>query len=314
MAGRGMKKRPQMNTDGHRVTRPVAAGGKLGAAVRRVVVMVVVAFAGFYVFFYFAQTSVVFHSERELRGDPGDKGWDFEEVRLDVGGETTHGWFVPLAGARGVVLFCHGNGGNISNRLGEVVFFRELGFSVMLYDYGGYGKSTGRPSEKRVYADGLAVWEYLVEERGLSPERIVIWGRSFGGGAACDLGARVAPGAVVLESTFLSKVEAGKDQAGWIPWGLLLRYRFSNASKVGRIGAPLLVIHSRDDTLFPLRHGRGLYRRAGEPKTFLEVRGDHHDVGRVSARMMLAGASEFFDGIRSFRREESGEGRDWREE
>ncbi len=272
---------------------------RVARSVRRLLVLLGLALGGYYIFFYFAQTPLIFHSEKELLADPGNKGWAFEDVRLDIRGETTHGWFIPLEAARGVVLFCHGNGGNISNRLGAVVFFRSLGFSVLLFDYGGYGESTGAPSEKRVYADAMAMWEYLVTERGIPAAKIVVWGRSFGGGAACDLASRVKAGAAVLESTFLSKAEATKEHIPGVPWGLLIRHRFSNASKVHQIASPLLVIHSRDDTLFPLHHGQGLYERATESKTFLEVRGDHNDIGRVSDKLIREGVTKFLSTIPS---------------
>jgi len=149
----------------------MATGKHVGATLKRVLVrmatLATLVLLGFYVLFYFAQTGMVFHGERQLRQDPGAFGWDFEDVLLPVRGDTTHGWFVPLENARGLIFFCHGNDGNVSTRLGTIRHFRSLGFSTLIYDYGGFGRSTGRPSEKRVHADTWAMWNHLVETRGL---------------------------------------------------------------------------------------------------------------------------------------------------
>jgi uncharacterized protein len=270
---------------------------KIFGLAKRLVLMLALALVGFYGVFYFAQTGMIFQSERTLTGDPGVHGWDYEDVVLPVGGETTHGWFVPKEGARGVVLFCHGNDGNISTRLGTVRFFRNRGFSVFIFDYGGYGKSTGGPSEKRVNQDVLAAWAYLTEQRQIAPAEIVVWGRSFGGGAACELARHVTPGAVVLESTYLSMADVAFQDYPWFPGGLFVRHRFANKDKVAKISAPLLVIHSRDDDLYPFHHGQGLFERVPEPKQFLEIFGDHYDGPRMSKDIYEKGIAEFLDGV-----------------
>jgi alpha-beta hydrolase superfamily lysophospholipase len=187
--------------------------------------LIAIALGLFWVFFYFAQTSFIFRTDRVIHATPAAHGWAFENVQLQVDGETTHGWFVPVDAPRGTVLYCHGNDGNISQRLGEIAMFREQGFSVFIYDYGGFGKSTGGPSETRMYADATAAWDYLVDDRQIAQARIMIWGSSFGGPAACDLASRVTPGAVVLEATFVSMAEAAFGAYGAIPGGLLLRHR-----------------------------------------------------------------------------------------
>ena len=202
---------------------------------------------------------------------------------------------MPLENARGVIFFCHGNDGNVSTRLGTIRHFRSLGFSTLIYDYGGFGRSTGRPSEKRVHADTRAMWDHLVQARGLSPGRIVIWGRSFGGGAACELARRVVPAAVVLESTFTSMADAAFAAYPWFPAQWFLRHRFANEDKVADIKAPLLVIHSRQDTLYPFAHGVALFERATEPKQLLELDGDHGEGPTVSKQVYFEGLAGFLD-------------------
>ena len=143
------------------------------------------------------------------------------------------------------------------------------------------------------------MWQYLTTDHGVAPENIVIWGRSFGGGAACELATQVTPAAVILESAFLSKPDAAAEEIPWVPWTLLIRHRFANKHKVANIDAPLLIIHSQDDTLFPLHHGRELFARATDPKTFLTVRGDHNDIGRISTKLIRDGANDFFADIQT---------------
>jgi fermentation-respiration switch protein FrsA (DUF1100 family) len=231
---------------------------------------------GLYVVMFFAQAGVIFESDRKVRKTPEALGWKFEEVRVPVGRETTFGWFIPAENERGVVLVCHGNGGNMGTHLSGTRQFHNLGFSILLFDYGGFGKSTGNPSERRCYADAEAMWRYLVQTRGVSRERILVWGGSFGGGTACELARRVQPRALILQSTFLSMAKAAfGERWGWAATPFL-RHRFNNEKKITDVHCPVLIIHSRGDTLYPFSHGEKLFQRANEPKRFIEIQGDHY--------------------------------------
>lgn len=247
---------------------------------------------------YFGQGKLIFPATRNIYRTPADVpfNWDYEDVYVAVGDEKSHAWFIPLENARATVLFSHGNAGNIADRLESVQIFRRLGMSVLLYDYGGYGKSSGRPSESRVYADVAAMWDYLVEERGLLPQEIIIFGRSLGGAAAAHLGAQVESAAVVLESTFSSIPDVVRDM---MPLGGVLargvRHHFPSIEKVKDIRSPLLIIHSVDDTLIPYAHGRRLYDTASAPKYFLDIRGDHNDGFILSLDIYLDGWERFID-------------------
>ncbi|MCP4643348.1 MAG: alpha/beta hydrolase, partial [bacterium] len=193
---------------------------------------------------------------------PSFYGWSYEDVVVPVGDETTHGWYIPVEDARGTVLFSHGNAGTIADRLESCAFFRELGFNVLVYDYGGYGKSSGGVSEQRCYADIRAIWRYLTDERGIDSKKIVLFGRSLGGGPTVDFAAEItnaegAPAAVILESTFLSTGQVGQDAFPFLPVKWLIRHRFDNAAKIGRVNGPLLIIHSPQDDIIPYKHGAG---------------------------------------------------------
>lgn len=222
------------------------------------------------------QRKLIFPASRDMVRDPGDFGWAYDEISLPVNGKETHGWYVPMENHRGVVLFSHGNAGNLSGRLESIGLLRSLGFSVLAYDYGGYGYSTGKPSEKRCYADIRAMWDYLVTERAIPEAQIVLFGRSLGAAPTADLAPSVKPGAVVLESAFLSVPDVAKEMpgVGHLTW--LIRHRFGNKNKVAKITSPVLIIHSPDDEVIPYEHGKRLFELANEPKTFLEIRGDHN--------------------------------------
>ncbi len=236
---------------------------------------------------------IIFQATREIYRTPADAGWAYEEIMLDVGNERTHAWYIPIEKARGVVLFSHGNAGNIADRLESMELLRRLGFSVMAYDYGGYGHSTGRPSEERCYADIRAAWRELTETRGIPPGQIVLFGRSLGGAVTADLAAGVLPAAVVLESTFLSVPDMAKALFPILPARWLVSIQFANKDKVSGIRVPLLVIHSPDDSVIPFAHGRELFARARGPKQFLEIRGDHNEGFVLSMDAYLHGWETF---------------------
>jgi len=241
-----------------------------------VVVVYLSALAALYVF----QDSFVFQASGTVENPPDDLGWNYEDIILDVNGESTHGWYVHSpSDARGVVLFSHGNGGTISGREDVADVFRELGFDVLLYDYGGYGRSTGEPSEARCQADIRAMWDFLVEDRSVPAESIILFGRSMGGGPTCELATEVDEGAVLLESTFKSVPHMGAEQFPIFPsflLSLLVKHRFDNIDKVDRIGAPLLVVHSKEDKIVPYVHGKTLFDAAIEPQTMLTIPGGHN--------------------------------------
>lgn len=244
----------------------------------------------------FGQEKLIFPASREMDRNPGDFGWAFEEIRLPVQEKETYGWYVPLENHRGVVLFSHGNAGNLAGRLESIGLLRSLGFSVLAYDYGGYGYSTGKPSEKRLYADIRAMWDYLIRVKQLPEKEIVLFGRSLGAAPTADLARSVTPGAVVLESAFLSIPDVVREMSWTRHLTCLIRHRFENRNKVGEITSPLLVVHSPDDEVIPYAHGRLLFELAPEPKTFLEIRGDHNLGFVVSESVYRAGWGAFLVG------------------
>ncbi len=244
-------------------------------SVLRIAVAVYVIFG---VIIFLFQKRFIYHPTRQIDQTPAGIGLAYEDVTLTTSdGVKITGWYVPADGARGTALFFHGNAGNISHRLPTLEMFHQMGLNALIIDYRGYGNSEGSPSEKGTYRDAEAAWEHLVKDRGEPPGRIVIFGRSLGGGVASWLAVAKQPAAVILESAFTSVPDMARKMYPIYPIGLLTRVRYDTLARIGELRCPVLVVHSRDDELVPPAHGRKLFEAAPEPKQFIETRGGHNE-------------------------------------
>ncbi|MCH8930736.1 MAG: alpha/beta hydrolase [Proteobacteria bacterium] len=260
-----------------------------------------IAAAGFYVLLalmlFLFQDRMVFLSNlpgRALTATPRDAGFDYEDVTLETSdGLKLHGWYVPAAQARGVVLFLHGNAGNISHRLDSIAIFRELGLDTLIIDYRGYGQSQGKPSEQGTYLDAEAAWHYLVSDREVAAERIIVFGRSLGGAVAAWLANQYRPAALIIESSFSSALDMARKLYPFMPVRLITRLDYPVKLYLSRLHCPLLVIHSRDDEIIPFTMAETNYNSAAEPKSLLEIWGDHNNGFLLSGDRYLSGINEF---------------------
>jgi fermentation-respiration switch protein FrsA (DUF1100 family) len=235
-------------------------------------------YVGLAAYLYFFQAGYIYFPFRELEGTPASVRLEYQDVSLtSADGVTLTGWYVPAKDARGTLLFCHGNGGNISHRLESLTIFHALGVNVFIFDYRGYGASEGEPSEEGTYLDAQAAWRYLTEERSIAPSDIVIFGRSLGGAIASHLAMRRSPRALILESTFTSVSDMAAGIYWYMPVRLLCRFAYTTERNVAEVKCPVLVVHSRQDELVPFRQGRRVFEAAPDPKEFLEMRGGHND-------------------------------------
>lgn len=242
---------------------------------------------------FVGQSLLIFRPGDELADRPTDRGWDYKGLSLRSGGGSTCAWYMATENALGTVLYSHGNAGTMSDCLDDIEVYRRLGFNVLLYDYGGYGDSSGFPSEWRCYRDIRACWRYLTEDLKHDPAGIVLVGRSLGSGPTCQLATEVIPAAVILESGFHSVARSAREEYPYNPLRLILWHRFDNAAKVPRIQCPILFIHSPDDEAIPIEHARTLYELANEPKQFLEIRGGHNSA-------YVASRPHYEEGLRAF--------------
>jgi fermentation-respiration switch protein FrsA (DUF1100 family) len=238
------------------------------------------AYAALVALVWYIQDRLIYYPQmgREIASTPAARGVPYDDFTITTeDGEKLNVWWVPALSPRGAVLLFHGNAGNISHRIEYALMFRALGYSTLLVDYRGYGKSSGKPSEEGTYKDADAAWRWLTQTRGIPEDRIVLFGESLGGGVASWLAARHKPRALVLASTFTSAVDLGAQVYGFLPVRLISRYRYATLERLPEVRSNVLVIHSPDDDIIPFSHGKRLFEAAHEPKTFLEIRGGHNE-------------------------------------
>lgn len=244
-----------------------------------------------------------FHPSREVDKTPADINLAFEDVRIATSdGELLAGWFIPAAsddaaqagpGAGKVLLFFHGNAGNISHRLESILIFHRLGLTQLIIDYRGYGESSGKPSVNGTRLDARAAWAWLLEEKGCSPKEMVLFGRSLGGGVAAALAAETEPAGLIMESTFVSLKEVAKAMFPIMPVGLFLPQDYDTPGNLEKTRVPALFVHSPDDQVVPFAHGRALYEAYKGPKRFLEITGEHNSGFMDSYPQYMEGLAEF---------------------
>jgi len=249
---------------------------------------------------YFMQGRMLYLPDmpgRTLTNTPTDIGLDYQDVSIETAdGVTLHGWFIPGRSSQ-VLLFFHGNAGNISHRLTSIRQFQSLGLSVLIIDYRGYGQSGGRTTEKGVYRDADAAWRYLTETRGIVTSDIVIFGRSLGASVASRLAAQHEPLALIVESSFTSVPDIAQELYPWLPARWLSRLRHATRDYARDVRCPILVVHSRDDEIIPFHHGEAIFAAANKPKTLLPLRGTHNDAFVYDERTYTDGLRTFLAGL-----------------
>ncbi len=254
-------------------------------------------YVGLSLYLYLFQANYIYFPDlpsREVDASPGDVGLPFESVKIRTeDGETLDGWFVPAPAAKEVLLYLHGNGGNIGHRVDVIRTFHSLGLGVLIFDYRGYGRSTGKPNEEGTYLDALAAWNYLTQERRISPRHIVLFGESLGGSIAAWLAERHPPRALVLYATFTSVPDMAKTLYPWLPTGLIARYRYDTRAALTKGHAPLLILHSTEDEIIPYSHALELFATAPEPRKLVSLRGGHNDALFVSGKAFEQALREF---------------------
>jgi uncharacterized protein len=250
----------------------------------------------------------VYHPYRALAASGAELERPWEEVYFEAADQVKlHGWFFPAdpqsARSKIAVLFCHGNGGNISHRLGHYQELLDLGVAVFAFDYRGYGRSSGAPSEEGTYLDAEAAYQWL-RGRGFGESEIIALGESLGGAVAAELALRASLKGVVLLSTFTSIPDVGADIFPFLPTQWLCRIRYDTLSKLPELDVPVLVMHSRADSIIRFRHGERLFAAANEPKMFWEIYGDHNDT-------LFTGRARYVEGLeRYLERLEGSDGRE----
>jgi fermentation-respiration switch protein FrsA (DUF1100 family) len=227
---------------------------------------------------YVIQPKLLYSPSREVSSTPAEIGLDFEDVVFKSSDEMDlNGWFIPAMNSKFTILFCHGNGGNISHRLDSIDIFHNLGLNCFIFDYHGYGKSLGKPSEEGTYVDAMAAYKWLTEEKKIPAGDIIIFGRSLGGPVAAQLAGKVEACAMVVESAFTSYVDIGREYYPYMPVKWFARFAYRTIDYIKKVHCPVMLIYSRNDEIVPYKFGLELYEAANEPKEFIEIFGSHND-------------------------------------
>jgi fermentation-respiration switch protein FrsA (DUF1100 family) len=193
-------------------------------------------------------------------------------------GERVHAWWWPRPGSDRVTIYCHGNAGNLSHRGGGLARWADvIDGSVLIFDYPGYGRSTGVPTEKNCYAAGEAAWNWLATEQHVASGRILLVGASLGGAMATELAREHGCQALVLIKAFTSVPDMAQVMFPWLPARYFVRHKYDNVSRLPQIHRPVFIAHGTADTVVPYRLGERLFAAANQPKEFLPLPGDDHN-------------------------------------
>jgi fermentation-respiration switch protein FrsA (DUF1100 family) len=245
------------------------------------------------------ENSQVYQPSVYPEGDWEPAGLVYEDAFFQAeDGTHLHGWFLPHPNPRAVILFAHGNAGNLSHRREMLEELRDRQqVSVMIFDYRGYGRSEGKPREAGLLQDARAARQWLSQRTGVPERDIVLMGRSLGGGVAVDLAANDGAAGLILVSTFNSLVDVAEHHVPWLPAEKLMVNRLDSLSKIDGYHGPLLQTHGDRDRVVPYEYALELFGKANSPKQFVMVAGGGHN--HPLSDEFHSALDEFFDSLPS---------------
>lgn len=248
------------------------------------------------IYLFLSQKGLIHIPTKEYLGDPLDHGMDYEKVTLSTDdGAQLYGWFITHPNTEYTLWMFSGNAGNKSYMLDAVRLVYDLGLSVFVYDYRGYGKSTGKLTEQAMYSDAEVAWNFLTQTKQIPPDRIILHGRSLGTAMASWVAAKTKPAGIILESGFTSIDDMAASLYKLIPTKLLLRWSYNNLERISKAKSPILIIHSPDDEMIPYSHALRLLEAAPDNTEFLQISGDHIEGFLNSGEVYTDGIAEFID-------------------
>ncbi|MCG8431455.1 MAG: alpha/beta hydrolase [Candidatus Omnitrophica bacterium] len=243
------------------------------------------------------ETRMVFFPSPEVSFTPRDAGLEYEDITmLTADGIRLNGWFIRHPEAAFTLLFFHGNGGNISDRVDKLALLHSLKVDVLIIDYRGYGLSQGKPSEQGLYRDAGAAYRFLRDTRDIPQEKIVAYGESLGAAVSLHLAAREPLAGVVLEGAFSSGEDMGRILFPVIP-PVFWKRKYDSYETIRSVNAPLLFLHSPTDEIVPYSQARKLFERARGEKYFVELEGGHNTLYFDSRAPYLRALDEFLKAL-----------------
>jgi fermentation-respiration switch protein FrsA (DUF1100 family) len=245
----------------------------------------------------YIESHSIYFPMKEIFTSPETVGLPYEEIYFETSdNKRLNGWLIPNDKARFTVIFCHGNAGNISHRIEKISLLYRLKLNIFIFDYRGYGKSQGSPSESGLYKDAIAAYDYLTKERKISENDIILYGESIGGAVAIDLAHKAGVRALITEETFTSIKDMAKMAYPFIPY-FIFSSRFNCISKIREVECSKLIIHSIDDEIVPFYLGEKLFNAAKSPKKFLKIRGPHNTAFLDSEKQFTEDIKSFLDNL-----------------
>ena len=238
----------------------------------------------------------IFHPSAEIVQTPLQVGLQFQDhFFTSADGVRLNGWFIPRRDARATLVWFHGNAGNISHRVENIKLLHDrVKINVFIFDYRGYGRSTGSSSEEGIYRDGAAALGFIKQQLGVEAKNLIIFGRSLGAAVAAEMALRFPCQGLILETPFTSIRDMAKAVFPVLPIGPLLQTRFDVREKVAKVKVPLLVLHGDRDDLVPYEQGEKVFAAARAPKEFYTIHGATHN------DTYLVGGNAYFERLRDF--------------
>ena len=253
-----------------------------------ILLILAVMIAGFLALVRYLETAGVFFPSDEMVISPSIINLPWEDVYFRPKDNVLlNGWFFKNPRARSTLLFAHGNAGNMSDRLFKIEFFYRLGLNVFIFDYRGYGKSEGKPSETGIYSDAQGAYDHLRSRGDVDMKKIILYGASIGGAVVIDLATQRDAALLVVESSITNARDMARIFYPFVPY-FILSLKFNSIYKVRQLSLPKLFIHSPDDEVVPYWVGQKLFEAALPPKEFLKIHGGHND-GSITVDPAAAG-------------------------
>ena len=242
---------------------------------------------------------MIFYPNPAIERTPRHVGLEFEDLFFTArDGVRLNGWFIPHPESRSTLVWFHGNAGNISHRVENIKMLHDkVQVNIFIFDYRGYGRSEGRPSEEGTYLDGEAALELVRKKIAVQPgQRLVLFGRSLGAAVATAMASRFESQALILESPFISVPEMARVLFPYLPIGAFLKTRYDVRETIKKIKVPLLVLHGDRDEIVPFEHGKAVFAAAPEPKKFFSIAGAaHNDTYTIGGESYFSELREFID-------------------
>jgi len=235
----------------------------------------------------------VFFPTKNIEFTPEQINLSFEDIYIDTKDRLKiNGWFIPGGNVKYTLLFCHGNAGNIGDRLDKISLLHGLGMNIFIIDYRGFGRSQGRVSEDSIYLDAKAAYDYLLNSRKIKREHIILYGESIGSAVVIDLAAKEKIGGLIVEGAFSKGRDIAEKIYPFLP-AFLFSNKFDSLEKIKKVNAPKLFIHSENDEMIPLSLAEKLYHAAPQPKRFVKIIGGHNTAFLDSQPVFLAAVGSF---------------------